>query len=251
MTGSLDFRGYNVNGFWLSKTFGYCIATLILVAILAGCSAIQNTGFPDTGEVQFGMASWYGEDFHGCITTSGEKYDMYDYTAAHRTLPFGTSVRVTNVESGKSVVVKVNDRGPWKNGRVIDLSYAAAKQLGMILDGIVRVKVERAKAEVDSEDKGLASWYGQRFHRKKTASGETFDMNKLTAAHRSLPFGTVVKVTNMDNGKSVSVKINDRMPKAEKTIINLSKKAAQKLDILKNGTAMVSLYVTNRAKSKR
>jgi len=92
--------------------------------------------------VQYGIASWYGKDFHGKPTSSGEIYDMYQLTCAHTTLPLGTMVMVTNVENGKSVELKVNDRGPFVKDRIIDLSYAAAQMIGMYEKGIAYVKVE-------------------------------------------------------------------------------------------------------------
>ena len=88
-----------------------------------------------------GLASWYGLKFHGQRTSSGEPYDMYAMTAAHRTLPLPTWVRVTNRENGRSVVVKVNDRGPFHPGRIIDLSYAAAAKLGMLARGTAAVEI--------------------------------------------------------------------------------------------------------------
>lgn len=88
-----------------------------------------------------GKASWYGERFHGRTTASGEPYDMYGFTAAHKTLPFHTVVRVTEPNSRKTVVVRINDRGPFSKGRVIDLSWAAAKDLDMIERGIVPVEL--------------------------------------------------------------------------------------------------------------
>jgi rare lipoprotein A len=88
-----------------------------------------------------GVASWYGEDFHNRKTASGEKFDMYAFTAAHRTLPMPTYLTVLNLENNKSVVVKVNDRGPFSKGRIIDLSYAAAKQLDMLNSGTARVHI--------------------------------------------------------------------------------------------------------------
>jgi len=92
--------------------------------------------------VQYGIASWYGKDFHGKPTSSGEIYDMYQLTCAHNTLPLGTMVMVTNMENGKSVELKVNDRGPFVKDRIIDLSYAAAQIVGMYEKGIAYVKVE-------------------------------------------------------------------------------------------------------------
>lgn len=94
---------------------------------------------------QVGTASWYGEYFQGRDTASGEPYDMYDLTAAHPTLPLGTFVRVTNLRNGKAVVLKVNDRGPVVEGRIIDVSYSAAQILGMSDRGIQRVRIDLVK----------------------------------------------------------------------------------------------------------
>ena len=96
---------------------------------------------------QVGKASWYGSFFHGKPTASGEDYDMYEFTAAHRELPLGTFVKVTNLSNQKSVVVKVNDRGPVTPGRIIDLSYAAARSLNMHHNGLQKVRIERLPAE--------------------------------------------------------------------------------------------------------
>jgi len=91
---------------------------------------------------QRGIASWYGMKFHGHSTSSGEIYDVYQYTAAHKTLPLPSYVRVTRTDNGKSVVVKVNDRGPFHEGRVIDLSYIAAVKIGLDRDGTAPVQVD-------------------------------------------------------------------------------------------------------------
>ncbi len=90
---------------------------------------------------QSGMASWYGGNFHGRKTANGETYNMNALTAAHKTLPFGTRVRVTNTRNGDSVVVRINDRGPFVGGRVIDLSRAAAGQIGVTASGVAPVKL--------------------------------------------------------------------------------------------------------------
>lgn len=98
---------------------------------------------PDSrGYKQRGRASWYGRKFHGKRTSSGEPYDMYGMTAAHRTLPLPTYVRVTNLDNGRQVVVRVNDRGPFHSNRIIDLSYTAAVKLDIIRHGTGRVEVE-------------------------------------------------------------------------------------------------------------
>jgi rare lipoprotein A len=93
------------------------------------------------GYSERGVASWYGPDFHGGATSSGERYDMYAMTAAHKTLPLPAYVRVTNLQNGRSVVVRVNDRGPFSKNRIIDLSYVAAAKLDMIRDGTALVEV--------------------------------------------------------------------------------------------------------------
>jgi len=93
--------------------------------------------------VQIGYATWYGPGFHGKKTASGEIFNMYDLTAAHRTLPFGTIVKVTNLRNGKSVIVRINDRGPFANQAIIDLSYKAAKMID--LKGKEKVKIEVIK----------------------------------------------------------------------------------------------------------
>ncbi len=88
-----------------------------------------------------GKASYYGREAHGKATASGEKFNMNAYTAAHKTLPFGTKVRVTNLTNDKSVVVRINDRGPFVAGRIIDLSYAAAKKIKMLDAGVADVEL--------------------------------------------------------------------------------------------------------------
>jgi len=94
-----------------------------------------------------GLASWYGEKFQGRTTASGESFDMYGYTGAHKTLPFGTIVTVTNLQNGKSVNVKVNDRGPYQSKRIMDISFGAAKAIGLIEMGTTTVSIVPKKVE--------------------------------------------------------------------------------------------------------
>jgi rare lipoprotein A len=115
------------------------LSLLSLTLFLASCAHMEY--FPP-GNVQTGLASWYGPEFHGKLTSNKEIFDMNDLTAAHRTLPFGTYVMVTNLDNGKSVTVRINDRGPFVEDRIIDLSYAAAKVLDMIGMGTARVRIE-------------------------------------------------------------------------------------------------------------
>ncbi|WP_102796711.1 septal ring lytic transglycosylase RlpA family protein [Bowmanella denitrificans] len=98
---------------------------------------------------QEGDASWYGQKFHGHLTSNGEIYDMYAMTAAHKTLPLPSFVRVTNMANNKEVIVRVNDRGPFHGGRIIDLSYAAAMKLDMLKTGTARVKLDAIHVEPD------------------------------------------------------------------------------------------------------
>jgi rare lipoprotein A len=128
------------------------------------------------GYSEEGLASWYGTDFHGKPTASGEIYDMHGLTAAHRVLPFGSMVRVTSLENGKSVVVRINDRGPFVGNRVIDLSRSAAERLGMLEKGTMPVRVETV-GEVTGLDNGdmRGSFYVQvgAFSKESNAAGLT------------------------------------------------------------------------------
>ena len=103
--------------------------------------------------VQVGKASWYGRKFHGKKTSSNEIYDMYAMSAAHKTLPFGTYVRVHNLDNDKEIVVRINDRGPFVQGRIIDLSYSAAKKIGMVGPGTAKVKIVALGIAQSSEGK--------------------------------------------------------------------------------------------------
>jgi rare lipoprotein A len=108
-------------------------------------SEIKSKVPPHATYLESGTASWYGPQFDGRKTANGEKYDMNDLTAAHPTLPFGTKVYVRNPRTGKSVVVRINDRGPYVHGRIIDLSRAAARRLGMVNNGTSHVTLWVAK----------------------------------------------------------------------------------------------------------
>jgi rare lipoprotein A len=121
-------------------------AALILTGLLAGCGSIPVSVRPPVSDgllrpVQTGYASWYGKAHQGRPTTSGERYDMNKYTAAHPALPMGTRLLVTNLRNGRSVTVRVNDRGPFVDGRIVDLSYAAAHEVGAIGEGVVPVRI--------------------------------------------------------------------------------------------------------------
>jgi rare lipoprotein A len=112
------------------------------------------------GFVEDGIASWYGKDFHGRKTSNGETYDMYAMTAAHKTLPMNVHLKVTNLDNGRSTVVRVNDRGPFVKSRIIDLSYTAANALGVVGPGTAPVRIE-ALGYRDEEQNGSAPHYRQ------------------------------------------------------------------------------------------
>lgn len=124
------------------------IITSALIFTLIGCSVsprFRTEPTPSEGKVlstEIGIASYYGKEFHGKKTASGEIFDMYKFSAAHQDYPLGTIVRVTNLSNGKSLVLKINDRGPFLKGRIIDLSYAAAGELDFVLEGTTTVKIE-------------------------------------------------------------------------------------------------------------
>ena len=138
------------------KTLFNCIAILIILISCTPSPKFKRGGKakappkkeevlanrPGVSDVQVGIASYYGEEFHGKPTASGEIFDMHKQSAAHRTYPLGTRARVTNLQNGKSVVVKINDRGPFVSGRIMDLSYGAAQALGFVDQGTARVKIE-------------------------------------------------------------------------------------------------------------
>lgn len=122
------------------------VCCLLVVFMITGCGRkkirVPPTPTPVVGATETGIASWYGHPYHGRRAANGEVYDMKKLTAAHRTLPFDTWVRVQNLSNGKRVDVRINDRGPFVRGRIIDLSRAAARRIEMIGPGTVRVRIE-------------------------------------------------------------------------------------------------------------
>jgi rare lipoprotein A len=123
----------------------------------AACARLPRAAVPKAG-VEVGIASWYGQEFHGRPTSSREVFDMNDMTAAHRSLPFGTHVMVTNLENDRSAVVRINDRGPFVGGRIIDLSYAAARVLGVVGPGTARVRLEILGGFREPDPKSAVVW---------------------------------------------------------------------------------------------
>lgn len=148
------------------KAFCYLFSVALLTVVLQACST-ESASHPKVQKEkepafeQIGKASWYGPGFHGEQTANGEIYDQNGRTAAHRSLPLGTDVEVTNVKTGKSVELRINDRGPYVKNRVIDLSRAAAIDLGIKEKGLATVKIEadsvpKTKGDADGEKKQIA-----------------------------------------------------------------------------------------------
>ena len=147
------------------------LAVLTTMGAAHGPNTMEKTSKPDqpnqtasatlkptvkkTKAYEVGPASWYGKFFHGKQTASGETYNMYEMTAAHPDLPLGTRLKVTNLKNDKSVVVRVNDRGPMVLGRIIDLSYGAAQELGFTAKGVQRVRLDIVPGDSPAMSAGL------------------------------------------------------------------------------------------------
>jgi rare lipoprotein A (peptidoglycan hydrolase) len=161
-------------------TTGFCAKSLLLVAVLTvpACITVpKGLGDYDAGFKELGVASWYGGNFHGRLTANGDTYDQFKMTAAHRLLPLGSVVRVTNPENGREVEVLVNDRGPFIKGRIIDLSYAAAERLGAVFPGTLPVVIEVLQ-------KGKRSTVTGRLLGQKPAKGPGLEL-RVAASLRS------------------------------------------------------------------
>jgi len=118
------------------------ILKLVLLILFLSVPLYQNKSLAFENYSNTGLASWYGVEFQGKRTASGRPFDMQDFTAAHEFLPFGTIVKVVNLRNGKEVIVNIIDRGPFSKKRIIDLSHAAAKTIGLVKRGITKVKIE-------------------------------------------------------------------------------------------------------------
>lgn len=164
----------------------------------------EAVGFRQKGE-----ASWYGKKFHGNLTSSGERYDMFEMTAAHKVLPLPSFVRVQNLDNGRTIVVKVNDRGPFLHNRIIDLSYAAAMKLGIVATGTGRVVIETVFSE--KEETALMAPLPEEliplempqqtagFYVQAGAFGQISNADRLRAELERLGF-SLVKIENGGNG---------------------------------------------------
>lgn len=163
------------------------------------------------GFVQQGDASWYGTKFHGRKTANGETYNMFAMTAAHKTLPLPTYVEVTHRENGRKIIVKVNDRGPFHGGRIIDLSYAAAKKLGIAASGTGPVEVRAINTsalDLDASNVVLPSSSNGKIHVQVAAMGSVLAAEKMASTLRLKEFKSVrVHMLKTASGKLYRVRI--------------------------------------------
>ena len=183
--------------------------------------------------VQKGKASWYGHKFHGRLTSNGERYNMYGRTAAHKTLPFNTYLRVTNLRNGRQTVVRVNDRGPFISGRIIDLTYTSAKELRMAEAGVVPVRIEAlGYAQKKRKDGKLVQVYVKPesyqlgdFTIQVGAFAIRDNARKLHAALTRKYGGATVQVTNSGNQKLYRVRVGryTRLNSAQEAVKKLQK----------------------------
>ena len=152
---------------------------------LAGCATGREMTRAPVGFKQTGEASWYGQDFHGKPTASGEPYDMWAHTAAHRELPFGSMVKVTHLDTGASTVVRINDRGPFAHGRIIDLSRAAAGDLGLDRTGTARVRIEVVGGTTAAEAGQAGTYFLQVASFENRANANTLHDRLRAAGYRA------------------------------------------------------------------
>jgi rare lipoprotein A len=199
-----------MNKYWdfnrLSSNRTLQLGIVIFCLSMGGCSWIpKGESDLDVGIKERGVASWYGVPFHGRLAANGEVFDMEAMTAAHRTLPLGSMVRVVNLLNGKHVRVRINDRGPYVNGRILDLSHAAAAQLGMVEGGLSVIQLEvigdhRPEFVVKSEEGTLYATPHLVVHRLDERSLIALTMHRLgrssftnASIHRLLPNDVLVQ----------------------------------------------------------
>ncbi len=193
-------------------------------------------------QIEEGYALVYSDKYENKKTASNEIYKSNLLTAAHPYLPFGTIVEVTNLKNNKKIEVRINDRLIPRSGVIIHLSKKSANLLD--IKGKEKVRIVIKKLPEGKEkfiQRGYASWYGGKFQGRKTACGIIFDTYKYYAAHKTLPCGTIVKVKNLKNNKTVNVKVVDRGPFKKGRIIDLSYISAKDIGI--DGIGFVEIEV--------
>lgn len=183
-------------------------------------------------------ASWISPDLKGQKGAFGEPHNPDTLVASHPAIPYGTFVRVTNLDNGRGTIVRISDKARQTGEKRLFVSHKAAEQLDMIDSGVANVRIEPIEAQV-----GVATWYGSLFHGRRTSSGEIYDQEALTAAHRFLPFGTIVRVVNLETNQSVLVRVNDRGSFIKGRVIDLSRRAGEEIGIAHAGKALVRVEI--------
>jgi len=182
------------------------------------------------GFTKIGKASWYGKPFHGRLTANGERYNMYNMTAAHRTYAMGTRLKITNLSNRKSVKVRVNDRGPFYSSRSIDLSYGAARKIGMIHKGVGRVKIEvlsGKKSYKKAKSLKTKSW---KKPTKKPVVKIVRDQKVQVASFFNKSSATAFKKKfKLKNAKIVNVYIKSKKKTAYRVVVHCTNWEANKL----------------------
>lgn len=200
---------YRLHAYWsrsLVLLFG-----LLLVVTLAACSgAPKPTYFPGypVGFIERGVASWYGPGFHGNKTANGERYDMHQLTAAHRTLPLGSIAMVRSMSTGREVTVRINDRGPFARGRVLDLSFAGAQALGMTGSGTDQIELRVVGYQGRTADMGVLRVQVGSFSDQQNA------LNLLERL-KHLYSGGRVQVVDLSEGRRYRVQIGQFSTEAQ------------------------------------
>ena len=203
------------------RVAGLALVGVLAIELLAACTPAANTvstvapqhtvraqsaapAPQPTGVIEEGWASWYGPGFAGRLTANGEIFDPNELTAAHKTLPFDTRVRVTSKRNGRSVVVRINDRGPFKPGRIIDLSRAAAEAIGMVGSGVAQVSIA-----IVAGDAGAL----------RADAFAALAMYEVI--HPTYPIGTLLVLSGLENADRIVVRVvaNEPMANGEATLL--------------------------------
>lgn len=203
------------------------LIAVLLAILLTACGKKPRVALPHPvrpGETETGIASWYGDPYHGRRAANGEIYDMYLFTAAHRTWPFDTFVRVTNLTNNKHVDVRITDRGPFVDGRIIDLSRAAAEKIDMIGPGILKVKLKvitASDADASARPTGSFAVQAGAFRDRKRADelcaslGRTFPTARITTKEGSALWRVLVgHESAYDRALELATRVRREVPDA-------------------------------------
>src|SRR6478735_8570877 len=201
---------------------GFFPASLLIISFVVGCSSpapkpVYFPGYP-VGYIERGMASWYGPGFHGNKTANGERYDMHKLTAAHRTLPLGSVAVVHSLTSGRHVTVRINDRGPFARGRILDLSLAGAQALGMVGNGTDQIELRVVGYNSRPEGMGVL----------RVQVGAFADLQNARAlfgqVQREFPDGRIIQV-DLPEGRRYRVQIGRFLtePEAQMAAVRLDR----------------------------